>query len=432
MHPSLQAIAKKAREKKSYRFRNLYRLLNEGMLLEAWKRLNRRAACGVDRMTVEEYERNLVSNIRSLVQRLKQKRYKAKLVRRVYIPKGKDKLRPLGIPALEDKLVQTAAAEILSAIYEQDFLESSHGYRPHMGPRRAVQALTKELQFGNYTYVVEADIRGFFDEIDHEWMVRMLEQRVDDRAFVGLIRKWLKAGILMPEGTVEHPITGTPQGGIVSPVLANVYLHYAVDLWFEKVVKRRCEGEAYLCRYADDFVCAFRYKRDAEWFYGQLGERLGKFGLQLALEKSGIKRFSRFHKEDRSRFDFLGFEFRWGTDRKGTDRIRRRTSRAKLRKSLANLTQWCREHRNDRLRKLFDLLNMKLRGYYNYYGVIGNAKSLKQFFDQCVWILFKWLNRRSQRRSFTAHQFFQTVKRYGILRPRITEFHQPVLSFVHS
>jgi hypothetical protein len=169
MHPSLQAIAKKAREKRSYRFRNLYRLLNEEMLLDAWKRLNRRTACGVDRMTVEEYERNLVSNIRLLVQRLKQKRYKAKLVRRVYIPKGKDKLRPLGIPALEDKLVQTAAAEILSAIYEQDFLESSHGYRPHMGPRRAVQALTKELQFGNYTYVVEADIRGFFDEIDHEW-----------------------------------------------------------------------------------------------------------------------------------------------------------------------------------------------------------------------------------------------------------------------
>jgi RNA-directed DNA polymerase len=259
MHPSLQAIAKKAREKRSYRFRNLYRLLNEEMLLEAWKRLNRRAACGVDRMTVEEYERNLVSNIRSLVQRLKQKRYKAKLVRRVYIPKGKGILRPLGIPALEDKLVQTAAAEILSAIYEQDFLESSHGYRPHMGPRRAVQALTKELQFGNYTYVVEADIRGFFDEIDHEWMVRMLEQRVDDRAFVGLIRKWLKAGILMPERTVEHPITGTPQGGIVSPVLANVYLHYAVDLWFEKVVKRRCEGEAYLCRYADD--CAPRMRR---------------------------------------------------------------------------------------------------------------------------------------------------------------------------
>ena len=427
MQTSLQGIAKKAREQKSYRFRNLYRLLNEELLHYAWSRLNKRAASGVDRVTVKEYKKELEENIRALVKRLKEKRYKAKLVKRVNIPKGKDEVRPLGIPALEDKLVQLAVEEILAAIYEGDFIESSYGYRPGKGASRAVEALTEEIQFGNYTYIAEADLKGYFDNLDHEWMIRMLEQRIDDRAFVGLIQKWLKAGILLPEGMVEHPVSGTPQGGIVSPVLSNIYLHYALDLWFERIVKRQCEGEAYLCRYADDFVCVFRYRKDVDRFYVELGERLKKFSLELAEEKSGIIRFSRFHKEDRSSFDFLGFEFRWGIDRKGTDRIQRRTAKAKYRKSLAKVVEWCREHRNDRLAKLFSLLNQKLRGYYNYYGVIGNWDRLNQFYNQTLRILYKWLNRRSQRRSFNMRQFSQTVKRNDLLRPRITERPTPAL-----
>ena len=427
MQTSLQGIAKKAREQKSYRFRNLYRLLNEELLHYAWSRLNKRAASGVDRVTVKEYKKELEENIRALVKRLKEKRYKAKLVKRVNIPKGKDEVRPLGIPALKDKLVQLAVEEILAAIYEGDFIESSYGYRPGKGASRAVEALTEEIQFGNYTYIAEADLKGYFDNLDHEWMIRMLEQRIDDRAFVGLIQKWLKAGILLPEGMVEHPVSGTPQGGIVSPVLSNIYLHYALDLWFERIVKRQCEGEAYLCRYADDFVCVFRYRKDVDRFYVELGERLKKFSLELAEEKSGIIRFSRFHKEDRSSFDFLGFEFRWGIDRKGTDRIQRRTAKAKYRKSLAKVVEWCREHRNDRLAKLFSLLNQKLRGYYNYYGVIGNWDRLNQFYNQTLRILYKWLNRRSQRRSFNMRQFSQTVKRNDLLRPRITERPTPAL-----
>ena len=427
MQTSLQGIAKKAREQKSYRFRNLYRLLNEELLHYAWKKLNKRSASGVDRVTAEEYEKDLEENIRALVQRLKEKRYKVKLVKRVNIPKGKDGLRPLGIPALEDKLVQIGVAEILGAIYEQDFIESSYGYRPGRGAQRAVKVLSEEIQFGNYAYLTEADLKGFFDNLDHEWMIRMLEERIDDRAFVRLIRKWLKAGILMPEGMVEYPDSGTPQGGIVSPVLGNIYLHYVLDLWFERVVKRNCEGEAYLCRYADDFVCVFRYRKDVDRFYGELEERLKKFNLELAEEKSGIIRFSRFHKKDRSSFDFLGIEFRWGLDLKGTDRLKRRTSTAKFRQSLSKVTQWCREHRNDRLEKLFSLLNQKLRGYYNYYGVIGNGERLKQFYNQVLRLLYKWLNRRSQRRSFNMRQFLQMVERYGILKPRITERPSPVL-----
>jgi group II intron reverse transcriptase/maturase len=421
MQTSLQGIAEKARRDKKYRFRDLYRLLNEENLVDSWKCMNLKAASGVDRTTAREYKENLRENIRALAARLKEKRYRAKLVRRVYIPKSNGKLRPLGIPATEDKLVQTVAARILNAIFEQDFLPVSFGYRPDVGAREAVQALTSMLYWGRFNYLVDADIKGFFDTIDHDWLIRMLEQRIDDKAFIGLIRKWLKAGVLLPEGRVEQPATGTPQGGIVSPVLANIYLHYVLDLWFEKVVKPRCEGEAYLCRYADDFMAAFHYKGDAERFYEALEKRLLKFGLTVAVDKTRVLRFTRFRKAEGVRFEFLGFEFRWGTDRKGRDVIKRRTSRTRFRKSLKNLTEWCRESRCFRLVKLFSLLNSKLRGYYNYYGVIGNWGSLKEFYELVRRILYKWLNRRSQKRSFNYSEFSAVLKRYRIEKPRITE-----------
>jgi len=223
------------------------------------------------------------------------------------------------------------------------------------------------------------------------------------------------------DGKIIHPATGVPQGGIISPILANIYLHYALDLWMEKVVKPRCEGEAYLCRYADDFICAFRYKRDADRFYEALGRRLGKFGLKLAADKTRIIRFTRFRKEEKAYFEFLGFEFRWTVDRKGRDIIKRRTSRKRLRKSIRNLKEWVRKNRNWRLKKLFWKLNAKLRGYYNYYGIIGNARSLKEFFELAWRILYKWLNRRSQRRSFNLKGFVQVCEHYRIAKPRITE-----------
>ena len=421
MQPLLQGIAEKARRLKGYRFRDLYRMLNEEMLLEAWKSINKGASAGVDRVTAEEYGRDLEKHIVEVVDSLKGKRYRAMLVRRVNIPKGDGKTRPLGIPAVSDKLVQMAVAWILMAIYEQDFMGCSYGYRPKIGAKDAVRYLTKELQFGRYNYVVEADIKGYFDSIDHEWLLRMLEQRIDDRAFIGLIRKWLKAGILETDGMVVHPVTGTPQGGVVSPVLANIYLHYALDMWFEKVVKPRCEGVAYLCRYADDFVCAFQYKREAERFYGVLKGRLRKFGLELSEEKTNIIPFSRYRKEEKSWFEFLGFEFRWGISRNGKDIIKRRTSRKKLRKSLKNVNNWCQRVRSLRLRKIIELLNVKLRGYYNYYGVIGNYESLDEFFYQVRRTLFKWLNRRSQKRSYNWEKFNRMLRIYRLEPPRIVE-----------
>jgi len=250
----LWGIATKAKSNKRHRFRDLYRCLNEELIDEAWGTLNKGAASGVDEVTAEAYAQDLHANIQRLVERLKAKRYRTKLVRRVYIPKENGKQRPLGIPALEDRLVQSAVTKVLTAIYEQDFLDCSYGYRPGRSAHDAVSELTKELQFGPYYTVVEAEIKGFFDHMDHNWLLEMLEQRIDDRAFLGLICKWLKAGILETDGKVDNPDTGTPQGGIVSPILANIYLHYALDLWFDGVVKRACRGKAILTRYADDCV----------------------------------------------------------------------------------------------------------------------------------------------------------------------------------
>jgi group II intron reverse transcriptase/maturase len=407
-------------------------MLNENFIAESWVELNRKSAPGFDRVTAKDYARNIKGNIENLVERLKKKHYRAKLVKRVFIPKGNGKMRPLGMPVTEDKLLQKSVARILTAMYEQEFLGCSYGYRPGKGALDAVQDVTINLQRKKFAYIVDADIKGFFDSIDHDWLIKMLELRINDKAFIGLIRKWLKAGILTPEKMVIHPVTGTPQGGIVSPILANIYLHYALDLWFEKVVKRHCEGEVYLCRYADDFVVSFQYARDAEAFYKVLGKRLNKFGLELAEDKTRIIKFTRFRKESGARFDFLGFEFSWGIDRKGLDVIKRRTSRKKLKVSLNNFKEWCKEIRNCRLRKIFGLLNSKLRGYYNYYGVIGNFDSLREFFSQAMKMLYKWLNRRSQRKSFNYKGFNEMLKHYAIEKPRINNVATDQLQFMWS
>jgi RNA-directed DNA polymerase len=419
MQTSLQGIAKKAKREKKYRFRNLYGMLNEEMLGDCWRDIRKDAAYGVDRVSAQDYGQNLEENIRQLVERLKRRRYRAKLVRRQYIPKGDGKPRPLGIPATEDKLLQLAVTRILTAIYEQDFLRCSYGYRPNVGALDAVDKLSVKLQFGRYDYVVEADIKGFFDNIEHEWMMQMLAERIDDRALLWLIKKWLKAGVLDTDGKVLHPVTGTPQGGIISPILANVYLHYALDLWFEKEAKRRCGGEACLIRYADDYVCAFQHQTEAERFYNELGPRLGKFGLELSEEKTRVIPFNREEPSRRACFEFLGFEFYWAKDRSGKVHLKRRTSRKKLRGSLKRLTEWCKKNRNMKLALLFNRLNTKLRGYYNYYGVQGNFASLKQFFESAMRILMKWLNRRSQRCSYNWIGFGTLIELFKVVRPRI-------------
>jgi RNA-directed DNA polymerase len=393
-------------------------MINGPMLYRSWQRIRKNAAYGVDKVSAEEYGKHLTGNIRQLVDRLKRKSYRARLIRRHYIPKGNGKKRPLGIPVVEDKLLQLAVVQILEAIYEQDFLRCSYGYRPKVGALDAVDKLTIKLQFGRYGRVVEADIKGFFDNIDHERLLEMLAERIDDKALLQLIRKWLKAGVLDTNGEVIHPAAGTPQGGIVSPILANIYLHYCLDEWFQHVVKKHCRGEACLIRYADDFVCAFEREGDAERFYQVLGKRLEKFGLELSAEKTRVIAFDRGQSKPEG-FEFLGFEFRWGQDRQGKAHVKRRTSRKKLRSSLDRFTEWCRQKRHCPVKDWFKELKPRLQGYYNYYGVSGNHASLQQFFGEAMQILRKWLNRRSQRKSYSWEGFRALIEHFQVPRPRI-------------
>ncbi len=417
---SLRGIAIKARADGKHRFQDLYRCLNAPFLHACWKDLNKDAASGVDKVTAKAYEENLEANIPALAERLKTKSYRAKLVRRCYIPKENGKERPLGIPALEDRLVQLACAKLLTAIFEADFLDNSYGYRPNRSAKEAVNDLRFNLQFGKYGYIVEADIKGFFDHMDHEWLLRMLKERIDDAAFINLIRKWLKAGILDTDGMVIHPETGTPQGGIVSPVLANVYLHFALDLWFEKVVKAHCKGDAMIIRYADDFVCAFQYRKDAIKFFKVLPKRLGKFDLSVAPEKTALMRFSRFHPSRRRRIIFLGFETYWTKDSKGMVRVMQRTARKKLQGACRRIKDWIKENRHLKGIKFIRALNRRLRGHYNYYSVVGNLRSLWRFYSWAVECAFKWLNRRGgKRKSFTWKAFSRAIERLGLVKPKL-------------
>jgi len=413
----LRAIATKAGHNKAHRFQNLYGHLNESLLRHAWRSLNKRGAPGVDKVTIAQYAEKLDENLRRLVEKLKRNEYRSRLIRRKYIPKGNGKERPLGIPVVEDRLLQAAAKLLLEAIYEEEFLPISYGYRPRVGAGKAVADLTYELQFGRYGYVVEADIKGFFDNLDHDWLLRMLELRVDDKPFMGLIASWLQAGILERDGKILHPHSGTPQGGVISPILANIYLHYVLDLWFQKRVKPNTDGQAHIVRYADDFVCAFQYRHEAQRFYRELPKRLAEFGLKVAPDKTQIHRFSRFRPTRTRRFTFLGFEFYWEADSKGTARVWRRTSRKKLRAGLKACKDWLKEHRHVPLPKLMGTMRRKVQGHFNYFRAIGNLASLWTFHREMGKLLYKWLNRRSQRRSLTWEGLNRVLEAYRVPTP---------------
>jgi group II intron reverse transcriptase/maturase len=428
---SLQGIAMRASACKDHRFQNLYGMLNEALLLDCWSDLNKKSASGVDGVSAEAYEENLYANIQDLVERLKTKRYRARLVRRCYISKSGGSKRPLGIPALEDKLVQLGCTRILNAIYEQDFLPMSYGYRPQRSAKDAVKDLGFNLQYSRIGYVVEADIRGFFDRIDHDWLIEMLNQRIDDKAFTGLIRRWLKAGIQETDGQIVYPESGSPQGSVVSPVLANVYLHHVLDLWFDRVVKPRCKGEAWMIRYADDYVCAFQYKSDAKRFYRAMPKRLEKFNLEVALEKTALKRMSRFKPGLSSRIEFLSLELYWDRDWSGELRVMKRTAPKRLQAAKRKIKGWIKANRHLRGRQFIVGLNRRLVGHYNYFGLHSNQKALKSFYDTAITSAFKWLNRRGGKKSsFNWSQFKVALKRLGVAEPVITEKQRECAIFV--
>lgn len=398
-------------------------MLTPRLLWQAWNKLEKSSAIADEDLTIEEYEQDLFSNLANLAERLKAKRYKAKLIKRHYIPKSNGKLRPLGIPALEDKIVQRAVSMIIQAIYEQDFSDYSYGYRPRRSAKEAVSDLTFQLQYGATGYVVEADIKGFFDHIDHDRLLELLALRIDDKALLHLIRKWLKAGILDPEGFVIHPETGTPQGGIISPVLANVYLHHALDQWFEQEVKPRLKGRAFLYRYADDWVCGFQFADDARRYFEVLPRRLARFNLEVEPSKTRILRFSRFHPSRKYEriFAFLGFEFYWWPDRAGTTRITRRTARKKQLSAVQKIKDWIKKERHLPKPSFFSTLKKKLIGHYNYFYVKGNSRAVWSFYDQVIVQTFKWLNRRSGRKSYTWVVFREMLCRMKVPKPKLKE-----------
>lgn len=425
---TLSALRTKAEQDPKHRFRALSRLLDRQMLGEAFKRLKRTAAPGIDGVSHAEYAKELERNLEDLEKRLKEGRYRARNVKRRWIAKpGSRKRRPLGIPALEDKIVQQAVRMILESIWEADFAEESIGYRAGRGARQASKDLREALNGGEYRWVVEADIRSFFDHIDHGWMVRMLKERVADGKLIRLIVKWLKAGVLEEDGQTVHPATGTPQGGVISPVLANIYLHFVQDLWIERVVRRRGKGRVLFRRYADDSVVCFEREEDARAYLGALPRRLTKFGLRIAEEKSSLVRFDRRNPDQSGKFTFLGFDYYWARTIRNpkASAVKRRTNREKFRSSLLAFKEWIKRSRSLPLAEIVAVLRRKLQGYWNYYGVRGNSVMLGRYEWAVKSMVHKWLNRRSQRRSMTWAAFARHWKSWQLPAARITECRAP-------
>lgn len=427
METKLARITEIARQKRNERFTALAHHINLETLKDAHRELKAGKASGIDGVTKGEYGQDLEARVADLVARMKRQAYKPQPVLRVYIPKAGSKgQRPLGLPAYEDKLVQRVMLHILNAIYEADFLNCSFGFRPGRGCHDALKVLGNILETRKVNYVVDADIKGFFDHVSHEWMMKFLEHRIADPNFLRLIARFLRAGVM--EAGIKYDIPeGTPQGGVISPVLANIYLHYALDLWFEGIYQKECRGEAYLIRYADDFVCCFQYKEDAEAFLQALKERLAKFNLEIAEDKTAILEFGRFAEENRRKrgkgkpgtFDFLGFTHYCGKSEGGKFRVKRKTSRKKLNASLKRSKKWLRENLTLLAKFLIPKLRSKLLGHYRYYGVTGNLESISNVGDKVKKQLFWWFNRRSQGKHFNWQKFNLFLRLFPLPRAKV-------------
>jgi RNA-directed DNA polymerase len=405
----LAQIAKKAKLDRKVRFTSLAHLLTPEFLKETWGMMNRHGASGIDGESTEQFESGLEQRVQEVCERLKAGAYRAPPVRRVEIPKGPGKTgtRPLGIPTVADRVLQRAVARILEAIFEADFCDFSYGFRPGRNPHHALQALRVQIVTKKVSHVYEADIRGYFNHVNHQWLRQMVAHRIADPEILSLVGKWLKAGA-MHNGVIQRSEEGTPQGGPISCVLANLYLHFTLDLWFEKKFKPLCRGEAHLVRFVDDFVVSFQYRRDAEDFQRQLRERFARFNLELADEKTRLLLFGRFAAAMRAKqgqrpetFEFLGFKHVCGVDRSGKFALVRIPSVKSCRKFLIRTQEWLRAHRHWLKREQQHHLSLMLRGFYQYFGLHHCTRKLS-------WIRYtvqrQWagvLRRRSQRHRLT-------------------------------
>ena len=422
MSTNLMRIGEKARKEPNLVFTTLYHHVTDLDNLRAcYDALPGDKARGVDGVSKKDYGKDLARNLDYLSVRLKDMRYRPDPKRRSYVPKpGSAKGRPLGISSFEDKLVELSVKRVLEPIYEQAFEDSSYGYRPKRSPHDCLNDLGQTIQQKRVSYVVEADIRSFFDKVNHEWMLKFLEHRIGDQRILRLISRMLKAGI-MEDGLVRASEEGTPQGSILSPLLSNIYLHYTLDLWFSRRFKKRCKGEVYYFRFADDFLACFQYESDAVTFRAQLEDRLQGFNLELALEKTRCVEFGRYARENARKkgqkpkeFDFLGFTHYCGKTRKGYFKLKRRTSRKKFGLSLNKFTDWAQKSRS-RLTKGQMLRNAATRviGHLNYYAITDNSERCKNYVYHATQTLFKWINRKSQRPSYTWEGFLQVLNHVG-------------------
>lgn len=395
---------------------NLMKYVNENTLKEMYKRQPKNKAVGIDGMTKEMYGEHLEDNIDKLIHNMKQFSYRPYPVRKTYIPKGNGKLRGLGIPSFEDKMVQGVFKEILEAIYETKFLDSSFGFRPNRGCHDAIQRINKHIMADKVNYIIDADIKGFFDNLDHEWLMKFLEHDIADKNFLRYIKRFLIGGV-MEDGKKLETDKGTVQGGLISPVLANVYLHYVLDLWFEHM-KKEFRGEMYLVRYADDFVCMFQYEKEAQEFYKLLIERLKKFNLEIAEDKSRILPFGRY-KGTKESFDFLGFTHINGKSHWGKYCVIHRTSKKKLKQKREAAKQWLKEHMHESIPETIRKLNKKMIGHYRYYGIYGNFIGLNKFYKYVRQQLYFTKRRRDQSLWLTWKKLGQILKVYPIASPKI-------------
>ena len=407
-------------------FTSLYHLINEELLTECHDEMDGKKATGVDHITKAAYEENLEANLKDLVARLKRKAYKPQPSLRVYIPKATGKMRPLGMAAYEDKLVQSALSRVLMAVFEPKFSDSMYGFRPSRNCHGALKELNRQIMKGKTSYIVDADIKGFFNNLEHERILELIRFRLADPNILWLVKKTLTAGVV-EDGTWSPTTKGTEQGNLASPVIANIYMHYTLALWYERVFTRECKGESGIVIYADDFVATFQYKRDAECFLAAVRGRLALVGLELEPEKTRLVEFGRFAEENRRQhgegkpetFDFLGFTHFCSKSKGGWFVVGRKTSSKKLRMKLKEMNLWLKRSRHLRLTDIIRMLNLKLCGHYQYYGITGNSRSMANFLHETRKLLFKWLNRRSQKRSYSWSGFSEMLKVFPLARPRI-------------